>query len=45
VGGIAGVYLSVPVVAVLRTAWLDSLGIRNSSTADPARNGQKRDKP
>jgi len=36
VGGIAGIYLSVPIVAVLRTAWLDSLGIGNSSTADPA---------
>ncbi len=36
VGGIAGIYLSVPVVAVLRTAWLDSLGIGNSSTTEPA---------
>ena len=35
VGGIAGIYLSVPIVAVLRTAWLDSLGIGNSSTSDP----------
>jgi predicted PurR-regulated permease PerM len=36
VGGIAGIYLSVPIVAVLRTAWLDSLGTGNSSTTDPA---------
>ena len=27
VGGIAGVYLSVPVAAVLRTAWLDYFSV------------------
>ena len=32
VGGIAGIYLSVPVVAVLRTAWLDYFAIGDSST-------------
>jgi len=37
VGGIAGVYLSVPIVAVLRTAWLDSLGTGNPSTVNPAK--------
>ena len=36
VGGIAGIFLSVPTVAVLRTAWLDSLGIGNSQTATSA---------
>ena len=36
VGGIAGIYLSVPIVAVLRTAWLDYVGIGNSSSVDPA---------
>ncbi len=35
VGGIAGIYLSVPVVAVLRTAWLDYLAMGNSSTTSP----------
>ena len=40
VGGIAGIYLSVPIVAVLRTAWLDSLGIGNSSTTPPATSSQ-----
>ena len=33
VGGIAGVYLSVPVAAVLRIVWLECLSNRNSSTA------------
>ena len=33
VGGIAGVFLSVPAVAVLRIVWLECLASRNSSTA------------
>jgi predicted PurR-regulated permease PerM len=33
VGGIAGVYLSVPVAAALRIVWLECLSTRNSSTA------------
>ena len=33
VGGIAGVYLSVPTVAVLRIVWLECLAIRRSPTA------------
>jgi predicted PurR-regulated permease PerM len=33
VGGIAGVYLSVPTVAVLRIVWLECVAARNSSTA------------
>lgn len=33
VGGIAGVYLSVPAVAVLRIVWLECFSTRNSSTA------------
>jgi predicted PurR-regulated permease PerM len=33
VGGIAGVYLSVPIVAVLRTAWLDYLATPKSANA------------
>lgn len=33
VGGIAGVYLSVPTVAVLRIVWLECFSMRNSSTA------------
>jgi predicted PurR-regulated permease PerM len=33
VGGIMGVYLSVPAVAVLRIMWLESVASRNSSTA------------
>jgi predicted PurR-regulated permease PerM len=37
VGGIAGVYLSVPAVAVLRIVWLECFSTRNSSTA---RSGQ-----
>ena len=37
VGGIAGVYLSVPAVAVLRIVWLESFAIRDSS---PARSDQ-----
>jgi predicted PurR-regulated permease PerM len=32
-GGIAGVYLSVPAVAVLRIVWLECFSARNSSTA------------
>jgi predicted PurR-regulated permease PerM len=38
VGGIAGVYLSVPTVAVLRIVWLECLATRKSSTAvaDPS---------
>ena len=35
VAGIAGIFLSVPLVAVLRTAWLDYIGIGSSSTVDP----------
>jgi len=34
VGGIAGVYLSVPIVAVLRIVWLEYFSTRNSSTTD-----------
>ncbi len=33
VGGIAGVYLSVPAVAVLRIVWIECFSTRNSSTA------------
>ena len=33
VGGIAGVFLSVPAVAVLRIVWLECFSTRNSSTA------------
>jgi len=33
VGGIPGVYLSVPAVAVLRIVWLECLSARSSSTA------------
>lgn len=33
VGGIAGVYLSVPTVAVLRIVWLECFSSRNSSTS------------
>ncbi len=33
VGGIAGLYLSVPAVAVLRIVWLESLATRNSATS------------
>ena len=36
VGGVAGIFLSVPMVAVLRTAWLDYVAIGNSSTDSPA---------
>jgi predicted PurR-regulated permease PerM len=32
VGGIAGLYLSVPVVALLRIVWVECLSTRNSST-------------
>src|SRR5271169_677230 len=32
-GGIAGLYLSVPAVAVLRIVWLESLSTRNSVTS------------
>jgi len=35
VGGIAGIFLSVPVVAVLRTVWLDYFGVENFSTENP----------
>jgi predicted PurR-regulated permease PerM len=35
VGGIAGIYLSVPIVAVLRTAWLDYFSTGDSSIAHP----------
>ena len=35
VGGIAGVYLSVPTVAVLRIVWLECFSTRDSSTASP----------
>ncbi len=35
VGGIAGVYLSVPIVAVLRIVWLECLSTQNSPTALP----------
>jgi predicted PurR-regulated permease PerM len=33
VGGIAGVYLSVPIVATLRIVWLECFSAQNSSTA------------
>ena len=33
VGGVAGVYLSVPIVAVLRIVWLECFSAQNSSTA------------
>ncbi len=33
VGGISGLYLSVPVVAVLRIVWLECVSARNSSAA------------
>ena len=33
VGGIAGVYLSVPTVAVLRIVWLECFSTRSSSVA------------
>lgn len=36
VGGIAGVYLSVPSVAVLRIVWLECFSAQNSSTALPS---------
>jgi predicted PurR-regulated permease PerM len=35
VGGIAGVFLSVPIVAILRTVWQDYLEVDESSTAYP----------
>ena len=35
VGGIAGIFLSVPIVAVLRTIWLDYFATEQSSTANP----------
>jgi predicted PurR-regulated permease PerM len=37
VGGIAGVYLSVPAVAVLRIMWVECFSTPNSSTADSDR--------
>ena len=36
VGGIAGVYLSVPIVAVLRIVWLECFSAQDSSTAPAA---------
>ena len=33
VGGIAGIFLSVPIVAVLQTVWLDYFGMEKLSTA------------
>jgi len=33
VGGIAGLYLSVPAVAVLRIVWLECLSTRSSATS------------
>lgn len=36
VGGIAGIFLSVPTVAVLRTVWQDYFGIEDPSTVNPA---------
>ena len=33
VGGVAGVYLAVPIVAVLRIVWLECFSAQNSSTA------------
>lgn len=32
VGGVAGVYLSVPIVAVLRVVWLEYFSTQDSST-------------
>jgi predicted PurR-regulated permease PerM len=37
VGGIAGIYLSVPIVAVLRTAWLDYLAVGDPAATYPAK--------
>ena len=39
-GGIAGLYLSVPAVAVLRIVWLESLSTRNLATS-PSTNAAK----
>ena len=36
VGGIAGIYLSIPAVAVLRIVWLEYFSTRNSPTARSA---------
>lgn len=36
VGGIAGIFLSVPIVAVLRTIWRDYIGIEDSPSPSPA---------
>jgi len=36
VGGIAGIYLSVPIVAVLRTVWLDYFAVKDSAATHPA---------
>jgi predicted PurR-regulated permease PerM len=41
VGGIAGIYLSVPIVAVLRTVWLDYIAIRDSSITLPTEGTQR----
>jgi predicted PurR-regulated permease PerM len=35
VGGIAGLYLSVPAVAVLRIVWVEYFSARNSPTGHP----------
>jgi predicted PurR-regulated permease PerM len=35
VGGIAGIFLSVPIVAVLRTVWLDYCEVGNPQTSEP----------
>lgn len=35
VGGVAGIYLSVPIVAVLRIVWLECFSNRDSATALP----------
>ena len=37
VGGIVGLYLSVPTVAVLRIVWLECVSSRNSSSIFPDR--------
>jgi predicted PurR-regulated permease PerM len=42
VGGIAGIYLSVPIVAVLRTAWLDYVAAGDSAVTCPAHELKKR---
>ena len=42
VGGIAGIYLSVPIVAVLRTVWLDYVAAGDSAVTCPAHEPTKR---